>query len=216
MARRKSGCRKRQKSRPWRKREREDEERTCDLASRCDAWSAGDRLGGLYGGRCLATSASPPGQWKMKGETIEGSRGERRHREIIIPSRRRTNEGSFAYIPHRFLRAGFWQSCSPQELCLYMFLVMVSDQDGTSYYGHQKLRMLCKLDEQGLECALTGLEQKDLIARRGTLVQVLSLPDKPLVRREPLQGAVKGAAGEPVPVGEELRAFVARLERSRG
>lgn len=134
--------------------------------------------------------------------------------EMIIPSRRRTSEGSFAYIPHRFLRAGFWQSCTPQELCLYVLLVMVSNKEGVSYYGHRKLGALCKLDEEALQRAIKGLEQKDLIARRGPYVQVLFLPPAPLVQRQRLRQAEQERVGGTLPVREALRAFIARLERS--
>ena len=104
---------------------------------------------------------------------------------VINPSRVRTTEGSFAFIPHRFLRAGFWQRCSPEELCLYLLLVMVSDRQGMSYYGMGKLGRLTRLDPGELDAAFEGLRHKDLIEREDIFVQVLSLP-------EPVQPGPRG------------------------
>jgi len=102
---------------------------------------------------------------------------EKKWARVIDPSRVRTTEGSFAFIPHRFLREGFWHRCSREELRLYFLLVMVSDREGMSFYGKQKLCHLGRLDPEELEAALDGLGRKDLIAREEIFIQVLSLPE---------------------------------------
>ena len=61
-----------------------------------------------------------------------------------------------------------------------MFLVLVADRHGLSYYGYDKICTLlrCTLDDSLV--ARNGLIAKDLIAFDGHLFQVLSLPDKPI------------------------------------
>jgi hypothetical protein len=101
-------------------------------------------------------------------------------KQPLGPDRRRQITGSFAFIEHRFLRDGFWSSLNQHECLLYVFLVLVADRHGLSYYGYDKICTLlrCTLDDYLL--ARNGLIAKDLIAFDGHLFQVLSLPDKPV------------------------------------
>jgi hypothetical protein len=101
-------------------------------------------------------------------------------KQPLCPDRRRQITGSFAFLEHRFLRDGFWSSLSQHECLLYVFLVLVADRNGLSYYGYDKICTLlrCTLDDYLV--ARNGLIAKDLIAFDGYLFQVLSLPDKPI------------------------------------
>jgi hypothetical protein len=51
-------------------------------------------------------------------------------RTPILAARVRRIEGSFAFLPHRFLRGGFFASLTKNELALYVFLVLAADRDG--------------------------------------------------------------------------------------
>jgi hypothetical protein len=101
-------------------------------------------------------------------------------KQPLYPERRRQITGSFAFIEHRFLRDGFWSSLNQHECLLYVFLVLVADRNGLSYYGYDKICTLlrCTLDEYLV--ARNGLITKDLIAFDGHLFQVLSLPITPV------------------------------------
>ena len=101
-------------------------------------------------------------------------------KQPLCPERRRQITGSFAFLEHRFLRDGFWSSLSQHECLLYVFLVLVADRNGLSYYGYDKVCTLlrCTLDDYLI--ARNGLIAKDLIAFDGYLFQVLSLPDQPI------------------------------------
>jgi hypothetical protein len=101
-------------------------------------------------------------------------------RKPIIPTRRRTITGSFAFIEHRFLRSGFWNILNHHELILYLFLVLVADRNGLSFYSYDKICTLTKLILEEYIQARDGLIDKDLIAFNGSLFQVLSLPEKPV------------------------------------
>ena len=101
-------------------------------------------------------------------------------KKILDPSRIRRIDGSFSFIPHRFLTDGFLAYLQPQELLLYIFLVLAADRYGLSYYGYNRIcSLLCFSVEQYIT-ARDGLIKKDLIAFDGTLFQVLDLPQKPL------------------------------------
>jgi len=113
--------------------------------------------------------------------------------------------GSFAWISHRFLRQGYWSSLSRHELVLYLFLVMVSDCQGMSYYGYDKICSLTAINLDEYIKARDTLIDKDLIAFDGHLYQVLSLPQKGFatpIPREPAQNT--GGRGL-VSIGEILR-----------
>ena len=101
-------------------------------------------------------------------------------KKVLQPDRIRKINGSFAFIEHRFLRDGFFESLTPNELLLYLFLTLVSNQNGISWYPYDKICAILKwiLDEY-LD-ARNGLISKDLIAFDGHVFQVLDLPDQPL------------------------------------
>lgn len=103
----------------------------------------------------------------------------------LCPQRLRKITGSFAFIEHRFLRDGFLQSLTHYELLLYLFLVLVADRRGLSYYSYDKICTLLRISLDEYLCARDALIQKDLIAFDGYLYQVLSLPQNPLMERAP-------------------------------
>jgi len=64
-------------------------------------------------------------------------------------------------------------------LLLYLFLVLVSDRHGLSYYSYDKICTLLRLCLDEYVLARDGLIAKDLLAFDGYLFQVLSLPAGP-------------------------------------
>jgi hypothetical protein len=101
-------------------------------------------------------------------------------KQPLCPGRQRTIIGSFAFIEHRFLRDGFWSRLSQHELLLYVFLVLVADRQGLSYYSYDKLCPLLRFTLDDYLVARNALIEKDLIAFDGHLFQVLSLPQSPV------------------------------------
>lgn len=101
-------------------------------------------------------------------------------RAPIIPDRVRKIAGeTFAFLPHRFLRDGFFVSLAPQELRLYVLLVLVADRNGVSFYSYDRLCSILELPLEDYLDARNALIDKDLVATDGTRMQVLSLPDHP-------------------------------------
>jgi hypothetical protein len=106
----------------------------------------------------------------------------------IIPQQVRRINGSFAFIEHRFLRDGFWSSLDHQELLLYLFLIMVGDRKGISFYYYDRICTLLGVSVDDYILARNALIKKDLIAFDGKFFQVLCLPEKVVeISRPPLE-----------------------------
>lgn len=101
-------------------------------------------------------------------------------KKILNCQRIRRIDGGFSFIPHRFLTDGFLASLSQRELLLYLFLVLVSDRYGLSYYAYDSICSLLQFTLDDYIEARDDLIAKDLIAFDGALFQVLDLPPKPL------------------------------------
>jgi hypothetical protein len=97
-------------------------------------------------------------------------------KSIVCPDRVRKIHGSFAFIEHRFLREGFWNTLSHHELLLYFFLVLAADRHGLSFYAYDKICTLLRISVDEYLQARNALMDKDLIAFDGRMFQVLSLP----------------------------------------
>jgi len=111
---------------------------------------------------------------------------------ILCPDRVRKIAGTFGFIEHRFLKDGFFYSLTHHELLLYLFLVLVADRDGLSFYGYDKICTLLRITVEEFILARDALIYKDLIAFDGRTFQVLSLPrhgpkSTPLKGREQMQ-----------------------------
>ena len=100
-------------------------------------------------------------------------------KKIINPDRIRAITGGFSFIPHRFVTDGFLSSLNQKQLLLYLFLVLVSDRYGLSYYAYDSICSLLQLTLEDYIQARDDLLKRDLIAFDGTLFQVLQLPAKP-------------------------------------
>jgi hypothetical protein len=114
-------------------------------------------------------------------------------RTPLRPERVRRIDGSFAFIEHRFLRDGFFESLTHREFLLYMFLVLVADRMGLSYYSYDKICTLLRVTLDEYILARDRLIKKDLIGFDGHLYQVLSLPQRPV-----------GEASKPIRTEEDM------------
>lgn len=105
-------------------------------------------------------------------------------KRILVPSRIRRIEGGFSFIPHRFFTDGFLAVLNQKEILLYLFLIIVSDRNGLSFYSYDAICTLLQFTVDEYIEARNALIKKDLIAFDGTLFQVLGLPGKPLQEKE--------------------------------
>ena len=114
----------------------------------------------------------------------------------LCPHRIRKITGSFAFLEHRFLRDGFWANLGHHELLLFLFLVIVADRNGLSYYSYEKICTLLRITVDEYIVARNSLIEKDLISFDGHLFQVLSLPEK-----------VVNPSGRPLKTSEEMELY---------
>jgi len=98
------------------------------------------------------------------------------NKQLIVRNRRRRIDGGFSYVPHQFLRDGFFEILQHDELILYFFFVMAADANGLSYYSGRTITQILKMSIDDYQRALDGLLELDLIAAKEVLVQVLQLP----------------------------------------
>ena len=93
-------------------------------------------------------------------------------KKILEPDRVRHIDGGFSFIPHRFLRDGFLALLSQKEILLYLFLCLVSDRYGLSYYSYDAI------------CSLIQFSVDEYIeAKLGPQSPFLSLIDESPARR---------------------------------
>jgi len=98
------------------------------------------------------------------------------HPKPINYERIRKIEGSFAWIPHAFVRQGFWNNLSHHGVLLYLFLVLASDRNGISYYSFDRICSMLEINTDEYIHARNTLIDQSLIAFDGYFFQVLSLP----------------------------------------
>ena len=86
-------------------------------------------------------------------------------------------------------------------LLLYLFLVIVADRHGLSYYRYDKICTLLKISLDDYLLARDALMEKDLIAFDGFLFQVLSLPQHgPVPAPRPIRERADMEARDPATI----------------
>lgn len=120
-------------------------------------------------------------------------------KRVLDPLRLRRVPPQFNWIDHRLVRDRHIGRCSVEALALYLFLAIVADAQGLSYYSDATIVRLTPLSVTALERARRELVAAKLIAYQKPLYQMLALdPPRP-------------ASAQPQSLGEILR----DMERSR-
>ena len=66
-------------------------------------------------------------------------------KKVLNSKRVRHISGGFSFVPHRFVLDGFLAALGQKELLLYLFLVLVSDRNGLSFYSYDTICTLLEL-----------------------------------------------------------------------
>jgi len=93
----------------------------------------------------------------------------------VNPLRLRKVPSQFSWVDHRLARDRHLDACSHAAAALYLFLVVVADAEGLSYYSDPTLMQRLRMDGTTLAQARSNLIRADLIAWRKPVYQVLSL-----------------------------------------
>lgn len=134
--------------------------------------------------------------------------GRDRHpqRNPVRPDRVRRIDGGFAFVPNRFLHAGFFASLSDAERSLYLFLVLAGDRDGVSFYAYDRICSVLEITPDDYALVRNALIERDLVAFDGTRFQVLSLPPQPVTRpRQPLESRDHLERDDPATIRHVIR-----------
>lgn len=95
----------------------------------------------------------------------------------ICPERIRKVPKQFSWLDQRLVRAHLIDRLSHPAAALYLFLVIVADAKGLSYYGDRTLSKRLAMDKDTLFSMRGQLIQTGLIAYKNPLYQVLALGD---------------------------------------
>lgn len=126
-------------------------------------------------------------------------------RSPIVAERVRRIDGGFCFVPHRFLRDGFFAGLSQHELLLYFLLVLAGDRYGVSFYSVEAICVLLLFEEHEYLEARNTLMAKDLIAFDGKRFQVLALPAHPVVTEKALQTEADLEEKDPATIRQLIR-----------
>lgn len=119
----------------------------------------------------------------------------------IHPRRIRKVPPQFSWVDHRLVRERYIETLSHAAATLYLFLVVVADSQGMSYYSDRSIAERLRMDQLTLEQARRNLIGAGLIAYKNPLYQVLSL-DPPAAD----QGVPAGdPRKQPLPIGQILK-----------
>ena len=118
------------------------------------------------------------------------------------------NAGSYSIVDHELYHVGYLHRLRHKAMALYLFLVVVGDRDGRSFYGEATLREILRLDEAALALARSALVGEGLIDVRKPYWWVKSL-SRPASAEEARRVANRSASGSaarreaPQPPAEE-------------
>ena len=85
---------------------------------------------------------------------------------------------SYSIVDHALLHHGYLGRLSHQSLVLYLFLVVVCDSEGKSFYATRTMSIILRMDERTLLHAQKELLQERLIAYKTPYWYVMSLTER--------------------------------------
>ena len=95
----------------------------------------------------------------------------------LVRDRIRRIGPGFGWMDHRLVREHYIEHCSHGALALYLFLIVVADADGVSWWSERSLGIRLGLDTDRLRQARAELEAADLVAFEHPVWQVLELKE---------------------------------------
>lgn len=83
---------------------------------------------------------------------------------------------SYSIIDHEILHGGYLHRLSHNSMVLYLFLVVVGDREGKSFYGETTIMEILRLGGKELEAARSELIKEGLIEYRRPYWWVKDIP----------------------------------------
>lgn len=161
----------------------------------------------------LAASDEQRGWPVLSRPTLEKTQAMMPKKIPIDPGRLRVIPSSgFSWIDRRFVRDGFLDRLPTEASLFYFFLAAVGDAQGLSFYSDPTLAKLLRFDHEQIEQARQRLVSAQLILYRYPLYQVLPLPKVAYETFAPRAKTTERRDGDPMLLGEILKAVRARHE----
>lgn len=85
---------------------------------------------------------------------------------------------SYSIVDHRLLHGGYFQKLSHEALVLYLFLTVVGDKNGRSFYADPTIEGILNLSREALDLARGSLIHLSLIDYRQPYGWVKNIPPK--------------------------------------
>lgn len=83
---------------------------------------------------------------------------------------------SYSIVDHQLLHGGYLHRLSHEAMSLYLFLVVVGDREGRSFYAESTIGEILRLDRAALETARAALLEEGLVDFRKPHWWVRTLP----------------------------------------
>ncbi len=138
---------------------------------------------------------------------------------LLRPDRHRRIPKRFSWVDQRLVRDGHLRALStPWAAALYLFLDVVGDAAGISWYSQRRIGFELGCSQDDLEGARRELIAQDLIAWDDGVYQVLELPFPPSSRRiqpqcEAVSPAPEANGCEPPATPEQVHAMIGEFKR---
>lgn len=86
---------------------------------------------------------------------------------------------SYSIVDHALLHGGYFHRLSHQALSLYLFLVVVGNKDGKSYYGERTIADILRLEGDSFRSAREELLEARLISFSSPYFWVKNISEPP-------------------------------------
>jgi hypothetical protein len=97
---------------------------------------------------------------------------------MVRPDRRRVVPPRFSWLDQRLVREGHLRTLSLAAQSLYLFLTVVGDANGVSWYSTRRIVLEIGLGQDELEAARAELIRAELIGFNEGVYQVLEVPHR--------------------------------------
>jgi hypothetical protein len=114
----------------------------------------------------------------MKRNEKENAMASKIIKSPFVGNRIRRIRPGFGWVDHRIVREHYVERCSNAALALYLFLVVVSDGEGVSWWGERSISNRLGMEVDRLRQARAELEAAGLVAYASGTWQVLELEDR--------------------------------------
>lgn len=128
---------------------------------------------------------------------------------------------SYSIVDHRLLHGGYFQKLSHEALVLYLFLMVVGDKHGRSFYADRTIEAILRLSQEQIMKAREELGGEGLIDYRQPYYWVKNIPESPHERdqtKDPLSQRRPGAllSSDPEPIGDLAKEGLKALLKNFG